>query len=88
MVGVTGTFATFPVLYKKLNYDPKNFTPIALYVKAPFVLVVNPDLPVHSAQDFIKLAKGKAPPLAYSTPGAGTMQHLAVEAMKQTFDSR
>src|SRR5436305_8545470 len=73
MVGVTGTFATFPVLYKKLNYAPDDFTPIAVYVKSPFVLVANPDLPVRSALDFIKLAKEKTPPLTYSTPGAGTM---------------
>lgn len=85
MVGVTGTFATFPVLYKKLNYDPREFTPIALYVKSPFVLVTNPDLPAHSAPEFIKLAKEKSPPLTYSTPGAGTMQHLAVESIKQRF---
>jgi tripartite-type tricarboxylate transporter receptor subunit TctC len=85
MVGVTGTFATFPVLYKKLSYTPDDFTPIAVYVKSPFVLVANPDLPVRSATEFIKLAKEKVPPLTYSTPGSGTMQHLAMEAMKQTF---
>ena len=85
MVGVTGTFATFPVLYKKLSYAPDDFTPVAIYVKSPFVLVANPDLPVHSATDFIKLAKEKVPPLTYSTPGSGTMQHLAMEAMKQMF---
>ena len=85
MVAVTGTFATYPVLYKKLNYDPKDFTPIAMYVKSPFVLVVNPDLPARSALEFINLAKTKVPPLTYSTPGAGTMQHLAVEAMRRIF---
>jgi tripartite-type tricarboxylate transporter receptor subunit TctC len=85
MVAVSGTFATYPVLYKKLNYDPKNFTPVAMYVKSPFVLVVNPDLPVNSALEFIKLAKAKVPPLTYSTPGAGTMQHLAVESMRKLF---
>jgi tripartite-type tricarboxylate transporter receptor subunit TctC len=85
MVAVTGTFATYPVLYKKLNYAPKDFTPIAMYVKSPFVLVVNPDLPVRSALEFINLAKTKVTPLTYSTPGAGTMQHLAVEAMRRIF---
>jgi tripartite-type tricarboxylate transporter receptor subunit TctC len=85
MVAVTGTFATYPVLYKKLNYAPKDFTPIAMYVKSPFVLVVNPDLPARSALEFINLAKTKVPPLTYSTPGAGTMQHLAVEAMRGIF---
>jgi tripartite-type tricarboxylate transporter receptor subunit TctC len=56
-----------------------------MYVKSPFVLVVNPDLPVNSALEFIKLAKAKVPPLTYSTPGAGTMQHLAVESMRKLF---
>ena len=48
MVSVTGTFAALPLLYKKVGYDPKDFIAIALYLKSPFVLVVNPQLPVHS----------------------------------------
>src|SRR5262249_11773429 len=86
MVAVTGTFATFPVLYKKLNYAPDDFTPIAIYVKSPFVLVATPDLPLQSATAFIKLPKEKVPPLTYSAPGSGTMQHLSMEAMKQMFN--
>src|SRR5581483_10580208 len=31
------------------------------------------------------LAKNRTPPLTYSTPGAGAMQHLAMEAIKQRF---
>jgi tripartite-type tricarboxylate transporter receptor subunit TctC len=85
MVGVTGTFATFPVLYKKLGYAPEDFTPIAIYVKSPFILVANPDLPIRSAEDFIRLARETVPPLTYSTPGSGTMQHLSMEAMRQAF---
>ena len=46
------------MLYKRIDYDPdKDFTPIALYVKSPFVLVVNPALPVRTVPDLIKLAK-------------------------------
>ncbi len=86
LIAVSGTFATTPVLYKKINYDPdKDFVPIALYLKSPFVLVVNPALPVRSVPDLIKLAKESAAPLTYSTPGAGLMQHLSIESMKQTF---
>ena len=34
-------------MYKKINYDPeKDLTPIYFYVKSPFVLVVDPKLPV------------------------------------------
>jgi tripartite-type tricarboxylate transporter receptor subunit TctC len=86
LVAVSGNFATLPVLYKKINYNAdKDFVPIALYVKSPFVLVVNPALPVHSVPELIKLAKERASPLTYSTPGAGTMQHLSIESMKQRF---
>jgi tripartite-type tricarboxylate transporter receptor subunit TctC len=85
-IATSGPFATNPVLYKKINYDPeKDFVPIALYVKSPFVLIVNPALPVHSVPELIKLAKESAAPLTYSTPGVGLMQHLSLEFMKQRF---
>ncbi|MFL4999724.1 MAG: Bug family tripartite tricarboxylate transporter substrate binding protein [Xanthobacteraceae bacterium] len=85
-IATSGPLATNPVLYKKIDYDPdKDFAPIALYVKSPFVLVVNPALPVHSVPDLITLAKGSTSPLTYSTPGVGLMQHLSTEFMKQRF---
>src|SRR5882757_8203781 len=34
-----------PTLFKHLNYEPQELTPISLYVKSPFVLVVDPSLP-------------------------------------------
>jgi tripartite-type tricarboxylate transporter receptor subunit TctC len=85
-IASSGPLATNPVLYKRIDYDPeKDFTPIALYVKSPFVLVVNPALPVRTVPDLIKLAKESANPLNYSTPGVGLMQHLSTEFMKQRF---
>jgi tripartite-type tricarboxylate transporter receptor subunit TctC len=86
LIATSGTFAINPVLYKKINYDPdKDFAPIALYVKSPFVLIVNPALPIHSVPEFIKLAQERATPLTYSTPGVGLMQHLSMEFTKQRF---
>jgi tripartite-type tricarboxylate transporter receptor subunit TctC len=80
----SGPMAIGPALYKKINYDPqKNFAPIALYVKSPLVLVVNPALPIKSVADLIKFAKASAQPLTYSTPGAGAFQHLSTEFMGQ-----
>ena len=38
----------------------KDFTPISLYVKSPFILVVNPDLPIKTVPDLIKLCQGAA----------------------------
>jgi tripartite-type tricarboxylate transporter receptor subunit TctC len=74
------------VLYKKMTYDPeKDFTPVYFYVKSPFVLVVNPALPIKSVPELIKYAKDSANPMSYSTPGVGTSQHLSMEFMAQRF---
>lgn len=87
LVSTSSAFAINPSLYKKINYDPvKDFAPVALYVKSPFILVVNPDLPVKSVADLIKLAKDSPTPLSYSSPGAGFAQHLSTEYMKQRFN--
>src|ERR1700761_8825241 len=45
-------------LYKSLPYNPgKELALVAVVGTVPFVLVVNPSLPVHDVADLIKLAK-------------------------------
>jgi tripartite-type tricarboxylate transporter receptor subunit TctC len=87
LVATSSAMAINPVLYKKIAYDPiKDFVPISFYVKSPFILVVNPELPVKSVPELIKYAKEKsANPLTFSSPGAGVAQHLSGEYMKQKF---
>ena len=86
LVSTSSAMAINLVLYKQVNYDAvKDFIPISFYVKSPFVLVVNPDLPVKSVPDLIKLAKESPTPLSYSSPGAGSAQHLSMEYLKQRF---
>ena len=41
----------------------KDFNPVSFYVKSPFILVVNPELPAKSVPELIKLAKGSPEPL-------------------------
>ena len=70
-----------PTLYKKLPYDPgKDLILAALICNVPFVLVVNPSLPVHSVADLVKLAKEQ--PLSYGSGGAGAFHHLMGELFK------
>src|SRR5215475_9389661 len=87
LVATSSAMAINPVLYKKINYDPvKDFVPVSFYVKSPFVLVVNPALPVNSVPELIKYAREKSGnPLTFSSPGAGVAQHLSGEYMKQKF---
>ncbi len=47
-----------PWLMKSISYDPiKDFTPIARGGNLPFILVVNPKLPIHSVQELVNYAK-------------------------------
>ncbi len=46
------------VVHKKPPYDlKKDFTPIINVASSPYVLVVNPSLPVHSFKEFVAHAK-------------------------------
>ena len=73
-------------LFKQVTYDPdRDFVPISLYVKSPFILVVNPDVPAKSVPELISYVKANQDKLNYSSPGAGVAQHLSMEYMKNQF---
>jgi tripartite-type tricarboxylate transporter receptor subunit TctC len=74
-----------PWLYKQINYNPDDFIPISLYVKSPFILVVNPAVPARTVPELLKYAKETKPPLNYASVGAGALQHLSMEFTKQRF---
>ena len=77
----SGTLTTNVALYKSLPYDPvKDFVPVALYNKIPFVLVVHPSLPVQSIGDLVKVAKTQK--LSYASTGTGAVPHMAGELLK------
>jgi tripartite-type tricarboxylate transporter receptor subunit TctC len=76
--------AVNPALYS-LKYDSmKAFTPISILATGPNVLVVSPELPVHSVADLVKLAKEKPGQLDYASAGVGSFQHLGGELFKLT----
>ena len=74
--------AVNPWLYK-LPYDPiKGFVPIGIMGTGPNVVVVHPDLPVHSIKELVALAKQKPGDLQYASAGVGSFQHLGAELFK------
>ena len=86
LVATSSAMAINPTLYKQISYDPeKDFVPISFYVKSPFILIVNPALPIKTVPELIKFAKESPVPLTFSSPGAGVLQHLSIEFMKQRF---
>src|SRR5207237_4985221 len=58
--------AISPAIYRTLPFDSvKDFIPVTQLVATSTVLVANPKLPVHSAQELIALAKAKPGRLNY-----------------------
>jgi tripartite-type tricarboxylate transporter receptor subunit TctC len=83
MIAPSPTMAVNVTLYKKLPYDPvADFVPLAMAAQTPFVLVVNPSLPVKSMADLIKWVKAQKGKVSYATAGAGVPHHLFAELLK------
>jgi tripartite-type tricarboxylate transporter receptor subunit TctC len=83
LIAPSAIMAVNVTLYRSLPYDPvADFVPLALTAQTPFVLVVNPDLPVRSVQDLIQYVKDRPGRISYATSGVGTPHHLFAELLK------
>jgi tripartite-type tricarboxylate transporter receptor subunit TctC len=83
MLGTSTPFAINVTLHKKLPYDPaRDFEPIALVANAPFLLLVNPEVPVKSVTELVAYAKANPGKLSYGSAGPGSPQHLSMELFK------
>jgi tripartite-type tricarboxylate transporter receptor subunit TctC len=77
------SLAISPAVFRKLNYDPvRDLMPVSMASSYPFVLAVHPSMPVRSVRELVNLAKAKPDALSYSSAGAGTMSHMAMELLK------
>jgi tripartite-type tricarboxylate transporter receptor subunit TctC len=85
MVAVTS--AINQTLYKNIRFNLiDDFTPVALAVRVPNVLVVNPDLPVKSVKELVDYAKKNPGKLNFASSVSGTSIHMAGELFKQLAD--
>lgn len=76
----TGDFITTPTLMPKMNFDPhKDLIPITQVATAPLLLGAHAAGTIGSVQELIAQAKGIPGKIAYSSPGNGTINQLAVE---------
>jgi len=77
LVASIGVFATNPFLQKGLQYDPaKDFDLLMVAVRAPNVLVVNPNLPVRNVAELIDYLKKNPDKVSFASSGAGSSDHL------------
>jgi tripartite-type tricarboxylate transporter receptor subunit TctC len=83
MLGTSTTMAINVTLYKSLPYDPtRDLVPVATLAGVPFLLVVNPALPIKSIADLKAYAKAKPDALTYASNGHGGAAHLFAELLK------
>jgi tripartite-type tricarboxylate transporter receptor subunit TctC len=72
-----------PYLYARVPFDPSaDFVPVTRVNSAPLLLVVNPAVPVRSAQELIAYAKARPGELNYGSGGVGSTPWLATELLK------
>ena len=74
---------TLPAMKRSLPYDAvKSFTPVALAATSAMSFVVGPQVGASTLPEFVALAKKAPGTLYYSSPGAGSIQNLAMELVK------
>jgi tripartite-type tricarboxylate transporter receptor subunit TctC len=83
MVMASNNHAMNPSLFEgKLPFDSiKDFAAVSQVAVLPFILVVNPNLPVKNLKELIALAKKGG--LTYASTGNGTPPHVAGEMLKR-----
>ncbi len=72
-----------PFLQKVLPYDPlKELIFVSAIGRSfPFILAVNPNLPVQTFDDYVRLAKSAPKRVSFSTYGLGSLPQLSFEIM-------
>ncbi|MGZ8272968.1 MAG: Bug family tripartite tricarboxylate transporter substrate binding protein [Burkholderiaceae bacterium] len=77
LVASIGVFATNPFLQKGLQYDPvKDFDLLTVAVRAPNVLVANPNVPAKNIAELIDYLKKNPDKVTFASSGAGSSDHL------------
>jgi tripartite-type tricarboxylate transporter receptor subunit TctC len=81
MATVAHTMA--PGIYKTLTYDfEKDFDPITVVATVPNILIVNPNLPVHSVAELVAYLKANPGKVSYGSAGVGSTEHMSAELFK------
>ncbi|HEY2185911.1 MAG TPA: tripartite tricarboxylate transporter substrate binding protein, partial [Xanthobacteraceae bacterium] len=74
-----GPLTTNVRLYKKLNFDPAAFEPLAVMTSIPNTLVVRADFPADTLAQLIAYARANPGKINFGSQGVGTTPHLTGE---------
>jgi tripartite-type tricarboxylate transporter receptor subunit TctC len=79
MASQPAPITTNATLYKKLNFDPTKFEPVAILSSIPNTLLVKNDFPAKTLAEFMAYVKANPSKLNYASQGPGTTSHLTAE---------
>lgn len=81
----TGVVAVHPATLKTPGYDVrKDLVPVSMVAAGPYVLVVNPQLPVRNVPELIAYSKANPGKMFYGTSGNGSSLHLLTELFNKS----
>lgn len=77
LLAVIPSFTFSPFLYKNYPIDPiRDFTPVSLLTRAPYLLVVNPSLAARSVGELVAIARAQPDKLTFGAGNTGSGTHL------------
>jgi tripartite-type tricarboxylate transporter receptor subunit TctC len=83
LMGTTGVLAINKHLYKEMSFDPdRDLAPVSYTSLITNILVVNPQVPVKTVPELLKLAKSDPGRLTFASSGSGSSTHLSGELFK------
>jgi tripartite-type tricarboxylate transporter receptor subunit TctC len=80
-VSIAGPLGVNALLFKKMPYDSRDLELVSIAATQPSVLVVPATLGVSNADELVALMKKNPGKYNYSSMGAGSISHLAMEAL-------
>jgi len=76
----SGPYTIAPLL-QRLPYDTtRDFAPIAMFGVSPYLLVVKPDFPARTTQEFIAALRARPGHYTFGSSGRAATAHLIIEA--------
>jgi tripartite-type tricarboxylate transporter receptor subunit TctC len=76
------THAINPLIYPRLPYNPvSDFTPVTLFARGPFALIIRPGLGVEDFAGFLARLRAEPGRLSFASWGIGSTSHLAMEGL-------
>ena len=84
LLAYSGAHVANPALFRELAWHPiRSFSPVALLLTAPHVLVIRPDLPATNLAELSAFIRRNPGRVSYASSGVGSIQHIGGAMLAQ-----